>query len=336
MPKAPLPSPESVFPDDPEVRNAYQRVYSLQDQQPLRMAILGWMLIHAPSNQGRTQVAQDINAATNDEEVFKLGNYLQSFFFNHFKFLAKKRTTTPSTHRSRPELEAVRQEILNGLVSVPTSHNKAKEQALIRDNYRCMLSGTIDSRSLQTTPALRTEILSNPLLNAGPTQCCHILPQYITQHLTMGESKQIPPAVALVLRQFGGVMPDELRGEGMHHLRNIMTLENGIHISFDDLLIWLEPVEGEEHQYEFRRELPIHQNVPDVLNFTTMHEGLSFPDRQYLALHAACAKVVHMSGAAELIDKLLEEMEDTKILSEDGSSSQLLEFLLPNESVMVS
>ncbi|KAB5588433.1 HNH endonuclease [Ceratobasidium theobromae] len=279
MPKAPLLSPESVFPDDPEVRNAYQRVYSLQTQQPLRMAILGWMLIHSPSHEGLTEVAQDINAATNDEVILKLGNYLQSFFSNHFKFLAKKRTTTPSTHRSRPELGAVRQEILNGLVSAPTSHNKAKEQALIRDNYRYMLAGTVDSRSVEKIPELQAEYLSNPLLSSGATQCCHILPQYITQELRTDESKETPLDVVLVLQQFGGVIPNELKDNGMHHLRNIMTLENGIRTSFDELRIWLEPVEGQEHRYKLGRELFAYRNLPDVHNFVNACVDLSLPDR---------------------------------------------------------
>ncbi|KAB5588436.1 HNH endonuclease [Ceratobasidium theobromae] len=333
----PLPSPETVFPNDPAARNAYQRVYSLQARHPQNMAILGWMLIHAPSNEGRAQVAQDINAATNNEKVLEVGEYLESYFVDYFKHVSKKHSSTPSTHPSRPELEAVRQEIINGLVPAPTNHGKSKDQALIRDNYRCMLSGAVDLYCAETNTDLQDEFLSNPLFKSGSTECCHILPQYLTQKITTDESKEIPSAILLVLQQFGGVVPNELRGIGIHHLRNIMTLRDDIHTNFDALRIWLEPVEGQEHQYRLGRRFPFaYPDLPDVHNFVTAREELSLPDRRYLALHAACAKVVHMSGAAEFIDKLLRGAEDTKVLSEDGSSSQLLEFMLPRESVTVS
>jgi hypothetical protein len=41
-------------------------------------------------------------------------------------------------------------------------------------------------------------------------------------------------------------------------------------------------------------------------------------------MHAACGKVVHLSGAAEYIEKTLREMEQTKVLSGDGSLAELL------------
>lgn len=49
------------------------------------------------------------------------------------------------------------------------------------------------------------------------------------------------------------------------------------------------------------------------------------PDPRYLALHAACAKIAHKSGAAETIDLLLRDYEELLVLSPDGSSSKVLE-----------
>jgi hypothetical protein len=47
------------------------------------------------------------------------------------------------------------------------------------------------------------------------------------------------------------------------------------------------------------------------------------PDPRYIALHAACAKVAHMSGASEYIEMVMKDMEKT-VLAEDGSSARLL------------
>lgn len=45
-----------------------------------------------------------------------------------------------------------------------------------------------------------------------------------------------------------------------------------------------------------------------------MHYALGVPDSRYLQLHAACAKVVHKSAAAELIDEYLLDYDSPKIL----------------------
>jgi hypothetical protein len=49
------------------------------------------------------------------------------------------------------------------------------------------------------------------------------------------------------------------------------------------------------------------------------------PSRTYLDIHAACAKVAHLSGAGECIDKFYRDMEDKQTLDPDGGSADLLE-----------
>jgi hypothetical protein len=57
-------------------------------------------------------------------------------------------------------------------------------------------------------------------------------------------------------------------------------------------------------------------------------KGARLPNPQLLALHAACARVAHMSGAAEAFDELEWEVEETMALASDGSSAHLLEHLI--------
>jgi hypothetical protein len=52
---------------------------------------------------------------------------------------------------------------------------------------------------------------------------------------------------------------------------------------------------------------------------------LPVPSPVYLAIHAACAKVAHLSGAAEYIDNVSRDMEDMRTLDPHGSSSDVLE-----------
>ena len=65
------------------------------------------------------------------------------------------------------------------------------------------------------------------------------------------------------------------------------------------------------------------------VTFTSPNEALlRVPDPQLLALHAACARVAHMSGAAEVFDELERDIEDTRVLAFDGSSAHLLDHCL--------
>jgi len=52
------------------------------------------------------------------------------------------------------------------------------------------------------------------------------------------------------------------------------------------------------------------------------------PGPQLLALHAACAQVVRMPGAAEFFDELERDVEETRIRASNGSSARLLNYLM--------
>ena len=54
----------------------------------------------------------------------------------------------------------------------------------------------------------------------------------------------------------------------------------------------------------------------------------ALPNPDLIALHAACARVAHMSGAAEYLDRLERDAEEVTVLASDGSSAHLLHGLL--------
>ncbi|KAF8258048.1 hypothetical protein EI94DRAFT_1598638, partial [Lactarius quietus] len=55
------------------------------------------------------------------------------------------------------------------------------------------------------------------------------------------------------------------------------------------------------------------------------------PNPIYLGIHAACCKVSHLFGHGEYVDRPLEDLEGTHVLSEDGSSAHVLSFVLQQE-----
>ena len=53
----------------------------------------------------------------------------------------------------------------------------------------------------------------------------------------------------------------------------------------------------------------------------TAHDGrYSLPDEKLLAVHAAVAAILHASGMAEVIDRILQDRDETPCLATDGST----------------
>ncbi|CEL53187.1 hypothetical protein RSOLAG1IB_06150 [Rhizoctonia solani AG-1 IB] len=209
---------------------------------------------------------------------------------------------------------------------------QAKKQALIRDNRRCLLSGVADANSYYADSLFRQEVNANPPAGGVDlTECCHIIPQNIN-NATRGEAvvQEASSTILSVLERFGGINQQELLGSNIHSLRNALTLRSGIHKNFDRLDIWLDPVEDQPHTYRIGRRSPlVCVGVPAFVTFESTSPNLELPDRRYLALHASCAKVLHLSGATTFADSIIREIECTKVLSQDGSSVPLLDYLLP-------
>lgn len=142
-------------------------------------------------------------------------------------------------------------------------------------------------------------------------------------------------------------IPFDLNGNNIHCLENVLTLDIGIHSLFDELKLWFEPtvsnwlfdvesrldwkLQGILDTYKLgapnsRYILPHYMTT---VTFTSRDpEKLPLPSPEYLAIHAACARVAHLSGAGEHIDKVLRELEDNKVLSKDGASAEALEHAL--------
>lgn len=73
-----------------------------------------------------------------------------------------------------------------------------------------------------------------------------------------------------------------------------------------------------------------------ILTFTTPDASrYPVPDPRYLAIHAACAKVVHYSGAGDYIEKILCDIEEMGVLANNGCSDALYHALLRHADVEV-
>lgn len=119
-----------------------------------------------------------------------------------------------------------------------------------------MLTGIIDEHSED-----RHLIESPTNARIGETKISHVVPQSVFQRFEKGDVKvfekctycviysasdiivqhKYAAGVAAALTRSGSMLyADELNGEKVHRLENVMTMEFSLHRRFDQLKLWLE------------------------------------------------------------------------------------------------
>ncbi|KAF8125459.1 hypothetical protein EV363DRAFT_1402453 [Boletus edulis] len=192
-------------------------------------------------------------------------------------------------------------------------------QALIRDGYKCVVTGIYDAMAeVDNTTAMDGTV---------HTELAHILPESTCFNVSdtrtsSPEEKDYSASVLAVLQRFGYDI-EKVNGPKVHSLYNVMTMQKDAHDAFDRLEMWFEST-GVANRYRVQTTRRIH-DVPCEVTFTSPDPlVLPFPSQELLALHAACAKVAHLSGASEYLDNLDRDADELDVLAADGSSFAVL------------
>ena len=92
-------------------------------------------------------------------------------------------------------------------------------------------------------------------------------------------------------------------------------------------MLYNDPWQNEDNKYKLESSDQVFlRDYPQYVTFMTPDPvKYPVPSRTYLGIHAACAKVAHLSGAGERIDKFNRELEDSRTLDPDGGSVDMLE-----------
>ncbi|THU85892.1 hypothetical protein K435DRAFT_924384 [Dendrothele bispora CBS 962.96] len=237
------------------------------------------------------------------------------------------------------------------LVQYPKNHNEAKSNALIRDGFRCMVTRKLDLESLAEMKDLRAAVQkewpNDPLTS---TQCAHIFPKLTNSGIsgtTPVELQKLECAASLwaILERFGySDISQELNGQHVHQLGNVLTLDITLHDWMDKLALWFEKApDGVPNHYNIKISrkygmVASMYKLPEDVTFTVdqiiqrrlnpesllTELDLPLPNPTYLHIHASVCRVAHMSGAADYIDFISRAMEQLDVLAEDGSSADFL------------
>jgi len=146
------------------------------------------------------------------------------------------------------------------------------------------------------------------------------------------------------MEHFGNILiTEELNGPDIHNLTNVITMGIEYHDYFDALKLWFEETVSQikdlmaailKQSQEIPNQYMVRARHPAFLQGIQMpvvfepREGLPTPDPRYLRMHAACARVAHLSGAAEHIMNVLKDIEFIDALAWDGSSANLFDHVM--------
>ncbi|EAU89030.1 hypothetical protein CC1G_09999 [Coprinopsis cinerea okayama7 len=296
--------------------------------------ILGYLLHHAPTYEARASVIDGILACNGDaEEVLEFGEgflyFIRAFHSNPAK------TTTPSRDLFDRAASDLRVEDASGSSLQPKDHWSVKKYALKRDGYRCMISGAFDGDAGEQFPEILAKKRGVPGSRWAATRCSHIFAEVMNHDAdnTVDEGNW-SASIWMTLEKFGyASMLDELKGSSIHRLENVMTLDPTVHAHFESLKIWLvasDDPNAEPNTYKLEATRPLFiEDYPKIVRFQSSDpESLPLPSPRYLEVHAAVARIAHLSGATQYIDRVMRDLEDSTVLADDGSSGELLEHLL--------
>ncbi|EAU81003.2 hypothetical protein CC1G_03179 [Coprinopsis cinerea okayama7 len=319
--------------------------------------LLGYLLLYAPNERAREHVADEIiECEGRKERLEDLGRFYYVCFIGVFQSRSC-RTPIPSPDSppfNRPAFD-IREDMDRDVRrDPPLDHVTAKKYALIRDGYRCVMTGYYDGPSCEALPQLAQKV-TEKRSPASITRCFHFLPILEPDSENgnsdqrhpgdNGKSKNPPLDVNLnegwtrILRNFGYAdVVDEMysdpSGLGAHRLDNAVTLRLDTCLTFQESRIWIAPLDDPATQppntYKLEASDPIFLiGQPPTLTFQSSDPAnLPLPNSRYLEIYTSCARVAHFSGARRFMEDVLKDYEERGVLESDGSSASLLAHLL--------
>lgn len=305
---------------------------------------LSWSLTPKPykylSREIRSESREHESAEGN---VYQLGKWYRDHFIRMFR-TSTTRYPTPVSYPSRPSFDTEADMTKDRMEADRKNYQDARLKVLARDRYQCVVTGYFDFKSVKENQDV-AQRRSTQRRAVATINACHILSASTMRDVDSAGSPtsdktEFAASALSILKVFGleHLVNRLLPRDGVHDIRNLLSLEPNCHGYFDNLNMWFEHSEQMPGRYYVR---VAREDVEDSIRwhsflstddrghpYTTFSQTSMDPDPELLDLHAVCARVAHMSGAAEVFDKLERDVDFTYVLASDGSSARLLDHLL--------
>ncbi|KAI9777355.1 MAG: hypothetical protein M1839_008963 [Geoglossum umbratile] len=226
---------------------------------------------------------------------------------------------TPKAISARPgdDMDSVG-DIASTITSQRHDQTRLKADCLARDGNRCLLTRAYDVN--KADEILSDEERQNTVTLV--TEAAHILPFSLAAFDEPDRQYK-----ATVWNAIYRMFPD-IRGFSLDDIndpRNAMTMYAGFHSEFGKLELCFEPTTT-SNRYRIKAYRKFHSfytpHLPnDGFVTFTAHDGrYLLPDPKLLSVHASVGAVLHASGMAEYIERILRDREELRCLAHNGST----------------
>ncbi|KAJ5455131.1 hypothetical protein N7475_010252 [Penicillium sp. IBT 31633x] len=267
---------------------------------------------------GQVNLSEDVCNCRNDVELRTLATSIDTGLLR--PILSKGGKTPAITPSPRIGFEDS-VENLHSLDSVTvsrTGQDRLRRNCLRRDNYQCTVTKVWSSS--HNYPAGET---------SGITQAVHILPFALGSFTNDDERRRTSEVWTNIFRYFPSLrFTLNMSPEDVNRENNIMTMITPLHEEFGLFHFVLEDT-SIPNCYRiklfpsfgtiYRSILPSDK----MLTLTSHDHRFDLPEAKYLQLHAAIGNILHATGRAERIEKLIRDLRATggSVLSKDGSTN---------------
>ncbi|KAI1784654.1 hypothetical protein LXA43DRAFT_1121590 [Ganoderma leucocontextum] len=296
-------------------------VVMLQTSPEVAGRTLGYALVHAPNDGvrvGRDCVAREINGCEGDPEI--LAGLAHVYIFGLIRIFTNPSGPTPIDESPCFAFDAIAQgedDQTTGLTP-----KWLTKKLLPRDHHSCALTEKLDIASME-----RGEIDPYTMQlsrGGGYLRVAHIISQPLSDstegicgmtEAARDKLRWASSPVAVLARLAGVDILTVLPNLDAEHPANAFMADHAPHKMFDRLKLWLTPSSDDEGNvladtYDTHLQNPLLAPLirlrPQARfrQSTTPDSGVEVPppSRALLDIHAACAKVAHMSGAAQVLD----------------------------------
>ncbi|KAJ5819879.1 hypothetical protein N7474_005470 [Penicillium riverlandense] len=286
------------------------------------------------SSSSETKLDRKLNIYTPLKPTDKTKDFLHDFF----KFLPpdgkKNLAGEVSGCANDEELRQLVQSITTGLLIpmkaqggktlieiTPSPHSGVEDslqhRCLERDGNQCLATGHYSHSHAHPRNALTTHL-----------EAAHIIPFALGSfQADVGEAVDRYGAIWANLRRYFPVLDSmPFTSEQINSEKNVLMLDSQLHKEFGQFRLIFETT-GVPHQYRIKtfpdtatgpiRDLPRNRHV----KFRVHKGSWELPDPTLLRIHACIGNFLHMSGQAEIIDKVLQDFEDCGGLAPSGSTN---------------
>ena len=290
------------------ILESYQPSHSADDT----LFFLQVVFKYLPSD-GQRNLIEDLSGCQDDNAIGQHAESLDTGLLRPMLSIGGKTPAITPSPRLDDSIENLN--TFDGQAVIQIDQQQLRRNCLARDGYQCVLTKCWDVGTTPYPPGRPIHSL----------QAVHILPSSFGRVRTDDEQDRMSEVWANIFRYFPSLRSrlNPMLGD-VNREDNILMMASVFHEDFSKFRFILEATVV-PNRYRLKK-FPNHSYLlkyptETFITLTNHDDRFRDPNPEFLAVHAAIGNILHASGRAGIIEKLLRDFEDADpLLAEDGST----------------